>query len=181
MTGFDENIVDWGLEDVELAYRLDKLGIHIEINPYLEAIHQNPGHRDDVAIGQARLEGYLGNIRYFLNRHPEALAHHADPVEVLVEGHRYRELVPGKTDLCVDNFEDNCPAELALDLIRMAKSRHDRVILFDYASVSNLDVHVQKLHSQACPILYFPMTRKVDVAAMTHYISAMRASTAALA
>jgi glycosyltransferase involved in cell wall biosynthesis len=179
--GFDENIVDWGLEDVELAYRLYKLGIHIEINPYLEAIHQNPGHRDDVAIGQARLEGYLGNIHYFLSRHPGALAHHADPVDVLVEGHRYRELVPGATDLCIDNVEDDCPAELALDLIRMGEGRHDRIILFDYASASNLDVHVQKLHSSACPILYFPMPRKVDVAAMMHYISAMRAKTAALA
>lgn len=180
-SGFDENFVDWGLEDVELAYRLYKLGIHIEVNPYLEAIHQNPGHRDDVAIGQARLEGYLGNIRYFLNRHPAALAHHADPVGVLVEGHRYREPVPGESDLCVENFDDNCPAERALDLIRMAKGRHDGIILFDYASASNLDLHVQKLHSRECPILYFPMARKVDVAAMMHYIGAMRAQTAALA
>ncbi len=180
-TGFDENIIDWGLEDVELAYRLFKLGVHIEVNPYLETIHQNPGHRDDVAIGSVRIEGYLENIRYFLRRHPTALAHYPDPVEMLIEGHAYRELVPGTADLCVDNFEERCSEAFVKDLLRKGEGQHDRIILFDYASASGLDVHVQKAHSRSCPIYYFPMNRKVDVATMMDHVNSMRTNTVSLA
>lgn len=174
--GFDQNIVDWGLEDVELAYRLYRLGIHININPFLETVHQNPDHRDDIAIGHTRIDGYLANIRYFLRRHPSALAHYLDPVEVLVEGHRYRELTARKTDFVFDNFEDNCPSDLIYELINIRQGKHDRIVLFDHAHASNLDVHVQKMHTSTCPILYFPMRKKVDVTAMMQYIDAKRAT-----
>lgn len=175
--GFDEHIVDWGLEDVELAYRLSALGLHLNINPHLVVVHQNPGHRDDVAIGKARIEGYLGNIRYFLDRHPGALAHYADPVELLVGGHRYREAVPGSTDLCIDNFDEDCSADVVHELLGMAVGRHARIMLFDHARASNLDVHVQKYHSPSCPILYFPMHNKVDVERMMAYVESVRATT----
>lgn len=176
--GFDENIIDWGLEDVELAYRLSALGVHVEINPYLETIHQAPGHRDDIAIGSARLSGYLDNIRYFLRRHPAALAHYPDPVGVLVQGHVYHEPAPGEQDLCISNYEEDCPEALVAALLRQGEGRHARIFLFDYASASGLDVHVQKAHSPSCPIHYFPMRRKVDIAAMTQYINTMRGRSA---
>jgi GT2 family glycosyltransferase len=172
--GFDENIVDWGLEDVEFAYRLFRLGVHLNINPHLEVVHQNTGHRDDVAIGQARIDGYLGNIRYFLDRHPAALTHYADPVDLLIEGHRYREVTRSRSDYCLDNFDEDCSADLVHELIGMAEKEYDRIVLFDYASASNLDVHVQKFHSPSCPILYFPMQKKVDVDRMMAYVNAMR-------
>lgn len=175
--GFDENLVEWGLEDVELAYRLNRLGVHVNINPNLETVHQNPGHCDDVAIGQSRMKGYLRNIQYFLKQHPGALADYPNPVEILVEGHRYRELVARETDFVFENFEEHCSADLVRQLIQAAHGKYGRIILLDHANASDLDVYVQKLHCATCPIQYFPMRKKVNVTEMMQYIDAIRAKT----
>jgi glycosyltransferase involved in cell wall biosynthesis len=172
--GFDEKMLDWGLEDLEFAYRLYKENADIHVNPYLEVIHQNLGHRDDISISRARMDGYLKNIEYFLSVHPAALAHCPDPIQVLVKGHEYTEFSMLKTDVCVDNFDDHVSAEnFAISIANTGRGAR-RVILLDHAEQSGLDVHVQNFKDPACPIYYFPLARRIDVARMRSHIEAIR-------
>ncbi len=172
--GFDEKMLNWGLEDVEFAYRLYQANADIHINPYLEVIHQNLGHRDDISISRARMDGYLSNIDYFLCTHPSALAHYPDPIHVLVKGHDYAEFAIVESDICIDNFKKEFSAEEFALFIMEIRENLGRLILFDHAENSGLDVHVQNFNDPSYPIYYFPINRKIDVARMKSHVEAAR-------
>ena len=174
-SGFNENFIDWGLEDVEFAYRLYRLGIRIDINPFLEVIHQSAMQRDDLAISSQRISGYRRNVQYFMSLHPDALYHYPDPVAVLVSGHQYRDFVAEDSDYCVENFKENCPDDFVSKLVDVTNAATGRIVLFDYADESSLDVQVQKTRTASIPILYFPMSRKINVEALMRHVNLMRA------
>jgi glycosyltransferase involved in cell wall biosynthesis len=86
---FDEHFTGWGLEDIELAYRLHRTGACFIYEPEAASYHQAHGFslRDnDIAIDR--------NLRYFVEKHPhlEVQLHGA-----FIKGHisleRYDELV----------------------------------------------------------------------------------------
>lgn len=64
---FDEGLVGWGLEDVELAYRLDRLGSRWEFAPAAVAYHQY----HDRAMTAERFAGWSRNLDAVIARHPE--------------------------------------------------------------------------------------------------------------
>jgi glycosyltransferase involved in cell wall biosynthesis len=172
--GFNEKMLNWGLEDVEFAYRLCQAHADIHINPYLEVLHQNLGHRDDISISRARMDGYLKNIDYFLCLHPSALAHYPDPVHVLVKGHDYAEFAIVENDICIDNFKNEFSVDEFALFIMKIRENIGRLILFDHADSSGLDVHVQNFKDPSYPIYYFPLNRKIDVARMKSHVDAAR-------
>lgn len=63
--GFDENFKKWGLEDVELGYRLFKNGVKIVYNPNTETYHQH--HRSNYS--KELYLGWMDNMRYFVEKH----------------------------------------------------------------------------------------------------------------
>lgn len=66
--GFDETFRGWGLEDVELAYRLKKNGVKLCFNPYIETYDQyNPKMIDEKEI----LVQWKFNYDMFLAKHCE--------------------------------------------------------------------------------------------------------------
>lgn len=63
--GFDEDFCNWGMEDVDLGYRLFRSGTPIELSREIWAIH-TPHERDNAANFQANDL----NKRLFLRKHP---------------------------------------------------------------------------------------------------------------
>lgn len=170
--GFDERYIDWGLEDIDLAYRFSLLGVTLSINPFLEVLHQATGHRDDISIGLEKRKGYLENVDYFLKRFPRALMHHKDPVHTLLEGKNYRELentyptviFDGSQD--INNIKDEC--------MKLTNNLGQKIVLQDFTDNSNLDVWVQNLSGRSERIFYFPMLKKVDANKMMDFVTAQR-------
>lgn len=170
--GFDEKYIDWGLEDIDLAYRLSLLGVTLTINPFLEVLHQATGHRDDISIGVEKRKGYLQNVDYFLKRYPRALIHHKDPVQTLLEGKVYRELelkypvviFDGTGD--VNSVKDEC--------MKLTNDLGQKIVLQDFTANSSLDVWAQNLSGRSERIFYFPMLKKVDVKRMMDFVIAQR-------
>lgn len=65
--GFDDNFRGWGLEDVELGYRLYKNGVKIVYNPNIEVIHQY----HEYSFDDKRYTEWNRNLKYFINKHSE--------------------------------------------------------------------------------------------------------------
>lgn len=62
---FDKNFKCWGLEDVELGYRMHKNGIKILYNKNIEAYHQF--HEEPFDAN--RFDGWKRNLLYFIDKH----------------------------------------------------------------------------------------------------------------
>jgi len=66
--GFDENFVVYGMEDIELGYRLEKAGSRMVFVPDARAIHHRfPGYQD--FVDRSELAGY--SLGHLLHLHPE--------------------------------------------------------------------------------------------------------------
>lgn len=169
--GFDEKFIDWGLEDVELGYRLHLLGLNIAINPFLETFHQGNGHRDDIAISQQRIKKYKENISHFLNKHPSALSNFNDPVDHLINGQHFETFHVDESDELLE-FHDHLNIEdFKEQIISIQKNSSARIVILDFTKNSNLDVWVQAF---SLTIYYFPMSRVIDVARMQAFITEER-------
>lgn len=171
INGFDEKFIDWGLEDVELGYRLHLLGLNISINPYLDVFHQGCGHRDDLAISNQRIKKYRENISYFLHKHPTTLTAYQDPVDHLINGQNFVPFDFAKNNMLFE-FQTNQDIDTFKREVLEAKENNKTLpVILDYSKDSNLDVWVQSL---SLDIYYFPMTRVIDVVKMQNFIDAER-------
>lgn len=169
--GFDEKFIDWGLEDVELGYRLYLLGLNIAINPFLEAFHQGNGHRDDIAISQQRIKKYKENISYFLHKHPSALSNYNDPVDHLINGQNFVTFQIEESDVLLE-FHDHLNIEAFKEkIISIQKNSSARIVILDFTNNSNLDVWIQAF---SLTIYYFPISRVIDVVEMQAFITEER-------
>jgi len=67
---FDENFVGWGIEDLEMGYRLYSAGASFVFAPAAINYHQEHG-RDD----EREWREHFRNYRYFCNKHPRLDVH----------------------------------------------------------------------------------------------------------
>lgn len=65
--GFDDEFVHWGLEDVELGYRMHKANVKILHNPLVEVYHQY----HPPAYGARVYRGWLKNFNLFRDKYPD--------------------------------------------------------------------------------------------------------------
>jgi glycosyltransferase involved in cell wall biosynthesis len=171
--GFDENIRNWGLEDIELAYRFHQLGVKILINPYLEVLHQNSYEcHDDINIRKNRLEGYRDNINYFLKKHPQALLGYEDPLHLLIYGKKYTACAE-EGDVINFSATDDVQKKKEQVLLSL-KTLNSNVIFKDYTENANFDCWVQNLPITKNKILYFPMSKMIEVEKMMQFIEEQR-------
>lgn len=166
--GFDENILKWGIEDLELAYRLSKAQFPILINPKLEVFHQLETRRDDLAISLERLVGYEKNVQYFLVKHPDALSGYESPKALLIDGKFYEEVSSE-----IKQFNFRCGDSLINLKTEVDEylSRHSGfVVLNDFDEDQDLDIWCQLESEHKNNILYFPVSKKINVDSMMQFI-----------
>ncbi|MEW8977732.1 MAG: glycosyltransferase [Symbiobacterium sp.] len=63
--GFDESFSGWGLEDIELGWRLFRAGARFTYLPHVTSFHL-----DHAADGDAMVQDMVRNLKRFLQRHP---------------------------------------------------------------------------------------------------------------
>jgi hypothetical protein len=79
---FDESFVGWGMEDIELGYRLHREGYELVPAPRARVLHiEDPRPRDpfrcEVRAIEPVYDSYVRNSVYFMDKYPDdaALAH----------------------------------------------------------------------------------------------------------
>ena len=97
-TGFDESFAGWGLEDQELAYRLDLHGARFA---YARAVTVAHLHHDRTMTA-ARFAEWKANLRHFVDKHQDAsvlehLVPGMDPSRAVDYSNIYREFDGGHT------------------------------------------------------------------------------------
>lgn len=97
-TGFDESFAGWGLEDQELAYRLDRHGARFAYARAVTGAHLY----HDRTMTAARFAEWKANLRYFVDKHEDAsalerLVPGMDPSLAVDYSNIYREFDGGPT------------------------------------------------------------------------------------
>lgn len=176
--GFDENFKFWGMEDLELGYRLYKRKLQLVINYRLETLHQYHGPRRDLVIQPDKIKGYEVNIDYFINKHPNALrlprkyAHKFFKGEIssdkmLMDIGLKKYLLEFRKGDNLKKFKKGLMKALSKDQIQN--------IVIDYAEDANLDIWVQLLGLNTMnTVRYYPASRRIDVRGMMDYLKAER-------
>lgn len=155
--GFDEKFVSWGLEDLELGYRLFESGLRICFNPNLTVDHIGNDSRCDLLTESDRLEGYKRNIGYFIEKHSLTSQY---PMEdfytLLTRGERLcHDLISTIGDHSIfTNGIGGC-SNLKAN-VDTALLNGKKIVLLDLDANSDLVVWVH-FHQSAKMILYFPM------------------------
>lgn len=174
--GFDENFKFWGLEDLELGYRLYERKLQLVIDYRLEVLHQYHGPRMDLVIQPDKIAGYEINIDYFLNKHPEALkmprkyAHkflkgEMSSDKMLMDIGLEKKLLEFREKSDLEGFKERLLEQLSQDKIR--------TIVVDYVEDTDLDLWVQLLGVTTMNIVrYYPASRRIDVKGMMKYLKA---------
>lgn len=73
---FDEHFVGWGLEDIDLGYRLLRAGLPLVVAPKASVLHiEDPAPRDPFRCEERKLpptyDTYVHNAVYFMDKHDD--------------------------------------------------------------------------------------------------------------
>lgn len=176
--GFDENFKFWGMEDLELGYRLYKRKLQLVINYRLETLHQYHGPRRDLVIQPDKIKGYEVNIDYFINKHPDALRLSRKYAHKLFKGEISSDKMLmdiGLKKYLLEFRKGDNLKKFKKDLMKVLSKDQIQNIVIDYAEDANLDIWVQLLGLNTMNIVrYYPASRRIDVRGMMDYLKAER-------
>ena len=163
---FDEQFKGWGLEDVELGYRLYKNGAKIIINNRTEAFHQYHWNMDRAKNNDGKNNDIERNTLYFIEKHPEAL-NVSKPVALkLFKGialFRLNAVSGIRKRVRIDYREKGSLKEIKLQILSLCKNKHMNIVINDFVEDDNLDLWIQLLGEQKSIPRYFPASKKREL------------------
>ncbi len=164
--GFDENFRGWGIEDIELGYRLLENNIQIVINPKLEVIHQYHGTGNDFVMDIEKIPDYDRNIKYFLSKHPVAIGMSRESSFKFMKGEISNDEAFTDEDaryIGID-FRDKKQLDNLKNLILKAMDRKKTIIVInDYIEDTDLDIWIQlPKENGSIKARYCPISKKID-------------------
>lgn len=141
--GFDENFLGWGVEDNELGYRLAKEGTKIICGSKLEVFHQF--HKNNME--ESLLDN---NIRYFLEKHPDALNDISmeDKFNIFKGKARINMSVddtPGTRTEIIEYKDRNRLEEVKNSIINLSGNKGINLVINDYIEDADLGFWVHML------------------------------------
>lgn len=176
--GFDENYKGWGVEDLDLGYKIITGGTKFIYNSGLETLHQN-----HIRATKPDIKSSVYNTEYFLSKYPDALKIFPHEVKklLLIGGieHNFTsieeevEYIGRKVRSCLPEENKNQKIEVIelknradLDAVKariknLSTDRDVKTIINDYVEDTDLNVCVQLLDKPETTPLYFEMSRKL--------------------
>ncbi|AIQ56963.1 glycosyltransferase family 2 protein [Paenibacillus borealis] len=162
--GFDEELIFWGIEDIELSYRLYEAGVKIIINSKLEVLHQLHGNHGTF-VEEDKIEGLYKNIDVFLRKHRGVLPLSDEEVKAFFSSiaTRYtmlesREDIPLKLRF---DFRKKQDLEMLKEVIEKTSDWEGLELeVYDFIEDTDLDIWIQLLGKRKSSIKYFPITMK---------------------
>jgi len=163
--GFDEELIYWGIEDIELSYRLHKAGVKIIVNSKLEVLHQMHGNHGSF-VEEDKMEGLYKNVTVFLRKHRGVLPLTDEEVHAffISIATRYTMLEARVDNLYRMKFEFREAQELEKlkEVIeRISEWEGLELEIHDFVENTDLDIWIQLLGRRKSPIKYFPVSMKL--------------------
>lgn len=166
ISGFDEELIYWGIEDVEFARRLHSRGAKFVYNPRLDVLHQKHGTESKRfnSVEESKLEGVNKNTSVFLRKYPDAFPLSESQVYELFDSiaSHYVLLEENHDAYYQIRLEINKESDIPVikNLITNLVSVPDiRIILIDKVETNDFDIWLQSQIQQAGVILYFPKSQ----------------------
>ncbi|MDN4066691.1 glycosyltransferase [Paenibacillus vini] len=162
--GFDEELIFWGIEDIELSYRLYRAGVKVIINSKLEVLHQLHGNHGSF-VEEDKIEGLNKNIAVFLRKHRGVLPLLDEEVYAFFSSiaTRYNMLEARQDNPLRVRLEFSRKQDLEM-LKEMIEEISDRegleLEIYDFIEDTELDIWIQLLGKRKSLIKYHPMTMK---------------------
>ncbi len=164
--GFDEELKAWGLEDIEVCYRLWKMGLKFIINSKLEVLHQFHWVEGKI-VDESKLEGVVENTRLFLLKHPNAFNLTEDKVYELFKSiannfwYVEEKISKSFNRIVVDFKNQEYLDNLKQTIIIISDIENNDIIVNDYLENTDLDIWIQLLGKRKSTPRYYPMSRRL--------------------
>ena len=162
--GFDESMLAWGIEDIELAYRIFKSGRRFLINPQMYVLHQFHGYQEKISADQDKLEGIKINTELFFRKHPEALPLSRQEAYIFFMNLATRfydaeKEIAGDYPVIIIQLRNREDIEdIKSQIIKYSGKRHMKLIVYDYLENCGLDLWIQQLGKRNSTPFYYPMS-----------------------
>ncbi len=166
VNGFDETFKAWGLEDIEVAYRLWKEGLKFVINSRLEVLHQFHWIEGKF-VDENKIAGVEENTRLFLAKHSNIFNISEEKVFELFKSLATRfwyieKQIPEWANHIVVDFKDRSSLEdLKQTIIILSNLEGLDIIVNDYLENTDLDIWIQLLGKRTSTPRYYPISRKL--------------------
>lgn len=165
--GFDEDFKAWGLEDIELCYRLWKIGLKFIIDSKLEVLHQFHWVEKKV-VEENKIAGVVENTRLFLLKHsnifniPEAEVY--ELFKSLANNFWYVEKPLAEPANRIEvNFKNQNSLDTLKQTITFLSDLEDiDIIVNDYLENTDLGIWIQLLGKRSSTPRYYPVSRKLQ-------------------
>ncbi len=164
--GFDEGFKGWGIEDVELGYRLYKSGLRIIINNRIEAFHQCHSSEHNLKISPQKYANIELNALYFIEKHPEALNFPTNAILKMFKGNSLLNMdaVTGLRRRVSINYRQREELEsIKSEILRLSCRKGLKIIVNDFVEEDELDIWVQLLGEARSTPAYFPQSKRREL------------------
>jgi len=163
VNGFDEDLKKWGIEDIEMMYRMHQKGLKILINSKNEVIHQFHGIIETGTVVSKEKRELDYNTSVFIKKHPGFMGLSEDILYSLFGNiaTMYKYLEKEETgDSVTVNFSDISQyEEIQKKIIELMGDGKSTIIVNDYVEDSDLDVWIQLLSDKKTKIRYYPYSK----------------------
>ncbi len=165
VSGFDEELKAWGLEDIELCYRLWKIGLKFIISSKLEVLHQFHGSNVEV-VEESKLAGVVENTRLFLLKHSNVFNIPEEKVYELFKSlaHNFwyvqNPLSENINRIVIDFINPNSLENLKETIMVLTESENLDIVVNDYLENTDLDIWIQLIGQRASIPRYYPISKR---------------------
>ncbi|MEK3793109.1 glycosyltransferase [Paenibacillus sp. FSL R7-0204] len=174
-TGFDEELIKWGIEDIEFVYRMYCQGMRIAINPKDYVIHQFHGVEQTDVIDDKYEEDIKYNTNIFIKKHPAFLGLSNEKVYELFRsiGTRYKDIERNdvKESIIINVTQEDRIEEFKKKITTLCKDKKINIVINDYVKDSDLYLWIQLLDNVNAKIKYYSYPRVYPVFGENHRVA----------
>ena len=166
VNGFDEDLKKWGIEDIELIYRMYELGLKIVFNSKNQVVHQFHGIKQGKFVQKNQEEEVDYNSEVFIKKHPQAMGLDNDKLKQLFRSiaTRYKSIETplSSTENCmIINFKEEETLEEIKEVIQQAlELETTNIIIYDYVETTDLDIWIQLQDVRGKVVKYYPVSKQ---------------------
>lgn len=163
--GFDEDLKKWGVEDIELAYRLYQAGLKVAFNYKNTVFHQFHGIKQGKFVKKAQEAEVDYNSAIFIAKHPGAMGLNPAELKQLFRSIAtcYKPLERHFTDnvnSVIIHFREAHKLEQIKEIIaQLITMPNNHILIYDYVETTDLDIWIQLQAQEKSLIKYYPVSQ----------------------
>lgn len=174
---FDEDMIDWGIEDIEFAYKLYEKGVNITFNNRMEVFHMY--HNDEEAgdsVEEYKMDGMRRNTKIFFEKHGNLFGiTEQDSVllfsNLATDYVKIENIPTGKKVIQFEYYEKMNLNEFVNQVTNASRNEELEIHVYDYAELDDLDIIIQLIDTPFKNLRYYPCSKVKEIKRMEYAIS----------